>query len=343
MQKNAKNCFKRSPASAVLLTAILAASPLLAPADDAAKHGAEPGKWTQDYDAAVALSKERNLPLFLKFTGSDWCSWCMLMEKQVFNEKVFQDWAKDNILLVSLDFPRGKNSKTVPDRYKDRNKKLAGDYGVTGFPTYFVLSPDGTRLGQMGARKDYTADAFLDDLRKILGNAGAAPPAVGISPEEREELDRLRAATAEREKAKAAIAKQREKAVADGRRKMAAIAAAEKAAQDAAHDKALADFRALEQKLKVKEAELSRTTSTPAEREAAKAALAKERETAIAEGKRQMAEAAAAAKTEQDAKRNEILAALKTLDEELKAKEDALDAQAETDAARLRELEAKLK
>ena len=341
MQKNANTCFKRSPASAVLLTAILAASPIVAPADDAAKHGAEPGKWTQDYDAAVALSKERNLPLFLKFTGSDWCSWCMLMEKQVFNEKALQDWAKENIVLVSLDFPRGKNSKTVPDRYKDRNKKLAGDYGVTGFPTYFVLSPDGARLGQMGARKEYTADAFLDDLRKILGDA--PPPAAGISPEEREELDRLRAATAEREKAKAALAKEREKAVAEGRRKMAAIAAAEKAAQDAAHDKALADFRALEQKLKVKEAEISRSTSAPAEKEAAKAALAKERETAIAEGKRQMAEAAATAKTEQDAKRNEILAALKTLDEELKAKEAVLDAQAETDAARIRDLEAKLR
>ncbi len=341
MQKNAKNCFKRSPASAVLLTAILATFPLVAPADDAAKHGAEPGKWTQDYDAAVALSKERNLPLFLKFTGSDWCSWCMLMEKQVFNEKAFQDWAKDNIVLVSLDFPRGKNAKTVPNRYKDRNKTLAGEYGVTGFPTYFVLSPDGTRLGQMGARKDYTADAFLDDLRKILGNA--PPPAIGITPEEREELDRLRAATAEREKAKAAIAKERDKAVADGRRKMAAIAAAEKSAQDAAHNKALADFRAVEQKLKVKEAELSRAQFSPAEKEAAKAALAKERETAIAEGKRLMAEAAAAAKAEQDAKRNAILASLKTLEEELKAKETALDAQAETDAARIRDLEAKLR
>ena len=335
--------FRKAATLSALLAVLAVLTPECARADDAAKRGAEPGRWTQDYAAAVALSKERNLPLFLKFTGSDWCGWCMLMEKQVFSEKEFQNWAKDHIVLVSLDFPRGKNAKTVPDDYKERNRKLAGEFGVSGFPTYFILSPGGARLGQMGARRDYTAKDFLKDLQGILDKGEADLVASRLSPEERAELERLRAAPAEREKAKAELAREREDSVAEGRRKMNAAVAAAKAARDSVHDAVLADYRVLDQKLKDQEEDLSRASVSPAEREKAKAALARQREEAIAEGRRKTAAAESAANAELEAKRNEILAGLRKQEEGFRAKEAELEAQAKADAARLGELEAKLK
>ena len=329
--------------SAAILSALFAAVSTAVFADDAATRGAKPGQWTQDYDAAVALSREQNLPLFLKFTGSDWCGWCMLMEEQVFGEKEFKNWAKSNIVLVSLDFPKGKNVKTVPDSYKERNRQLANEYGVQGFPTYFVLSPTGASLGQMGAKRDYTAKAFLDDLSKILEQGGADLVAERLSEEERAELERLKAAPAEREKAKAALAKERKDATASSRRKMAAAADAAEAAQKAAHNEVLADFRALDQRLKAKEADLTRRQLAKDELEKAKAAIAKERADAIAEGQRKIEAAKEAAKTALDAKREKIAAELRTREEEIRAKEAALEAQAESDAARQSALEAKLR
>ena len=146
-------------------------------ADDAAKKGAKVGKWTQDYDAAVALASESKLPVFLKFTGSDWCSWCMLMEDRVFSKAKFKHWAETNIVLVSIDFPRGKNVKTVPDDYRARNEKLASQYAVRGFPTYFILDPGGETIGRMGASRNASVETFLEELQRIIDSSRRKPDA----------------------------------------------------------------------------------------------------------------------------------------------------------------------
>ena len=48
--------------------------------------GAKLGHWTMDFDAATKLAAEKKVPLMLNFTGSDWCGWCKLMDKNVFAE-----------------------------------------------------------------------------------------------------------------------------------------------------------------------------------------------------------------------------------------------------------------
>ena len=162
------------PAFAALAAAtLLFAAP--ATADDAAQSGAEVGKWTQDYQAALRLAAEKDVPVFLKFTGSDWCGWCKLMEKNVFREPAFSDWAATNAVLVSIDFPQAENVPTVPEAFKARNRHLAQVYGVQGFPTYFVLSPSGKTLGTLGASRDATAGAFVAAGSEIAAKGRTAP------------------------------------------------------------------------------------------------------------------------------------------------------------------------
>ena len=48
-------------------------------ADDTDASGATLGKWTQDLDAAKKLAKEKDLPMLINFSGSDWCGWCKRM------------------------------------------------------------------------------------------------------------------------------------------------------------------------------------------------------------------------------------------------------------------------
>ena len=71
----------------VILTAVaVCAMAFCAVADDKpATKGAELGEWTMDVSAAKKLAKSKNKPVFLCFTGSDWCGWCKLMEKNVFS------------------------------------------------------------------------------------------------------------------------------------------------------------------------------------------------------------------------------------------------------------------
>ena len=166
-----------------LLTA--ACLPLLAASP--ATQGAKVGQWTMDYDAAKVLAKEKNLPILINFTGSDWCGWCKLMDKLVFSKPEWTAYAKESLATVFIDFPRDKT--LVPMHFVSRNETLSRQFGVEGYPTYILLAPDGvTRLGQLGASRNATPEAFIADIKKLTAKAekptGEAPaPAVGKAVE----------------------------------------------------------------------------------------------------------------------------------------------------------------
>ncbi len=124
------------------------------------------GKWTMDLKAAREYAKKHNLPIMLNFTGSDWCVWCKLMEKQVFSKQKFYDFAKGKIVLVWIDFPRNKD--LVPEKYAERNKKIANLYGVRGLPTYVILDSKGNEIARLGASRDITVDKFINQLKEVL-------------------------------------------------------------------------------------------------------------------------------------------------------------------------------
>lgn len=136
-------------------------------AEKPAVEGATPGQWTMDFDAARKVAAEKKLPLLLNFTGSDWCGWCKLMDKQVFSQEAWGAYAKDHLMLVWLDFPNDKS--LVPEKYIARNKSLAAFFGVQGYPSYIVLDDDGKRqLGQLGADQESTPALFIAKLKEVL-------------------------------------------------------------------------------------------------------------------------------------------------------------------------------
>ena len=144
-------------AAAIVATAATAA--------EVAEKGAELGKWTSDATAAQELAKKTGKPLFIQFTGSDWCGWCKLMDGKVFSTTEWADYAKDNLVLLYIDFPRGKQQS---DALKAQNDKLAEQYGIGGFPTYIILDAQGKQIGQLGASQDATAQGFIDQVKDVL-------------------------------------------------------------------------------------------------------------------------------------------------------------------------------
>ena len=135
--------------------------------DKVAMVGAEVGKWTMDYEAAKKLAGEKKLPMLLNFTGSDWCHWCILMDKNVFAGEAWKEYAADNVVLVTLDFPR--DPLAIPKEYSTRNAKLQQEMGVRGYPSYILLDSDAqTVLGQLGAGQDKTPESFVKEVKGVI-------------------------------------------------------------------------------------------------------------------------------------------------------------------------------
>ena len=62
--------------------------------------------WVQSFDDAVALSESSRKPIMLVFSGSDWCSYCQLLDHEVFRTPEFEAWSNDNVIKVMVDFPQ---------------------------------------------------------------------------------------------------------------------------------------------------------------------------------------------------------------------------------------------
>jgi protein disulfide-isomerase len=103
--------------------------------------------WVTDYKKAQEDAKASKKLMLLEFTGSDWCGWCMKLDKEVFSTPEFQNFASKNLVLVKLDFPR---SKPQTEALKKQNEQLAQKYGIQGFPTIIVLNGQGEKVGELG-------------------------------------------------------------------------------------------------------------------------------------------------------------------------------------------------
>lgn len=94
--------------------------------------------WHTDLSKASELSIKEKKPLMLFFTGSDWCGWCIRLQKEVFKTDEFTKWAKENVILVELDFPK----RTPQDEAtRLQNFNLQKTFQVRGYPTVWFVNP----------------------------------------------------------------------------------------------------------------------------------------------------------------------------------------------------------
>ena len=110
---------------------------LLIPNFGAAETEVEGLKWYTSLDEAHTVSQKSNKPIFGFFTGSDWCGWCIKLQKEVFAKAAFVTWAKENVVLFELDFPRRTPQS---DELKAQNQSLQQAFQVTGYPTIWVFT-----------------------------------------------------------------------------------------------------------------------------------------------------------------------------------------------------------
>ena len=123
--------------------------------------------WLTDFEAAKVKASEEQKSLLLDFTGSDWCGWCIKLDKEVFSQQAFKDFAADSLVLVELDFPRAKGQSA---ELKAQNKALAEKYNIRGYPTILVLSPEGELIEKTGYQRG-GAEAYVAHIKEIIASA----------------------------------------------------------------------------------------------------------------------------------------------------------------------------
>jgi protein disulfide-isomerase len=116
--------------------------------------------WHTNYQEAVKKAQKENKRILLNFTGSDWCGWCIKLDKEVFSQKDFVDYADKNLVCVKLDFPRAKK---LPEAEVKQNFELQNKYQIQGYPTIVILDKTEKLLGKTGY-KSGGAKAYSEHL-----------------------------------------------------------------------------------------------------------------------------------------------------------------------------------
>ena len=136
--------------------------------------------WYTSLGEAQQVSDANHVPIFAFFTGSDWCGWCHKLQAAVFAKPAFVEWAKKNVVLLELDFPRRK--KLAPE-LAQQNMALQQAFKVAGYPTIWVfyVTPNETNTGvnlatlgslgyPQGAEQGKEEVKFLKDADAVLAN-----------------------------------------------------------------------------------------------------------------------------------------------------------------------------
>lgn len=122
------------------------------------------GEWLTDMAKAKQKAKAENKMILMDFTGSDWCPPCKALHKNVLSSKEFTEYAKKNLVLVEVDFPRNKPQSA---ELKKANKALATQFGIKAYPTIVVLDSNGKELSKNSGYGGEKPEAFIARIQAL--------------------------------------------------------------------------------------------------------------------------------------------------------------------------------
>ncbi len=136
------------------------------PVEEAVKETVEaPLVWHEDFMAAREIAREQGRTLLVNFTGSDWCGPCIALEKNVFSQPAFLDYAAESLVLVKVDFPsRVEQSQEL----MERNERLSVAMNVNNrLPTIVLLDSKGVIIDKTGFM-DVDSESYVQHLKELI-------------------------------------------------------------------------------------------------------------------------------------------------------------------------------
>lgn len=122
--------------------------------------------WMTDLPAAMQKAAKENKLVLIDFTGSDWCSACVQLRRNVLDNPDFRAYADERFVLMEVDLPQ---RKSFDPELRAKNEAIAARYGVAAYPTIMVVNPQGGVLGgfQEGDKTVKEAIAVLDNAYTV--------------------------------------------------------------------------------------------------------------------------------------------------------------------------------
>jgi thioredoxin-related protein len=123
------------------------------------------GRWLEDFRLAQAIAAQLDREILMAFTSLDSSEWSQRLDKEIFQQEQFKEYARRNLVLLRIDFPR---TAKQPEKIAEQNRLLAEAHGVRGYPTVIFINPRGQKFGEAKYMKG-GPEAFiqsLDQLRK---------------------------------------------------------------------------------------------------------------------------------------------------------------------------------
>lgn len=113
--------------------------------------------FTGTLEAASALSKKKNKPIFL-LAHASYCSSCKKMKRNIFPLKEVGDIFNKNFINAQVDIE------------SDEGIKIVKDYEITATPTLLFLGPDGKVIKKSSGYQDKEELLALADKIKSVNN-----------------------------------------------------------------------------------------------------------------------------------------------------------------------------
>ena len=129
-----------------------------------------PKGWGEDFTAACEEAKRDGKLVLLAFSGSDWCGWCIKMDKEIYSKPGFVSMAKRKFVLVSVDSPQDK--EILSPLAKKQNPELVKKYGIEGYPSTIVVRPSGEEVKRFGGYRQEGVEGFLKALYEVAEAEG---------------------------------------------------------------------------------------------------------------------------------------------------------------------------
>ena len=127
----------------------------------------ESGKinWVTDIEKAKSDAKQKKVPIFLYFSGSDWCPHCKKMDREILSSADFQQLVQDKVIFVHVDFP---HTKKLDEKTAKQNHDLKKQFGISGFPTVLLVDANLKLITKVSRKPEPKAFAqeLLSHLKK---------------------------------------------------------------------------------------------------------------------------------------------------------------------------------
>jgi thiol-disulfide isomerase/thioredoxin len=97
------------------------------------------------YKNALSAAAGSDRLVLLDFTGSDWCGGCIVLEEETLRQPAFRKYARENLELVVVDFPR---EKPLRPEVQQQNYLMQQKFGITGYPTLVLVNARGREVAR---------------------------------------------------------------------------------------------------------------------------------------------------------------------------------------------------